>query len=120
MCISLKGQQWVDSFVSNLSMKTFVVDATDVGDVVLKTEAALTYARQLSRPAAILYKNLRRRFGHAATDRQLAYLSPDEVEEAAGYSNLERKWSLFFVLLCCSLIMSLLQPFSPLLFKPVM
>lgn len=91
MCISLKGKLWVDHFFANLAMKTFIADASDIGDVALKTEAAFEYSRKLSRPSAVLYKNIRRRFGHAATDRQIAYMSQEEIDDAASYNNLSRK-----------------------------
>jgi TPP-dependent pyruvate/acetoin dehydrogenase alpha subunit len=88
MCISLKGRQWVDHFVASSPLKSFVVDAQDIGDVMIKTKEALTYSRQLARPSIILYKNIRRRFGHAATDRQLAYLTQEEVDSAADHNNM--------------------------------
>lgn len=91
ICISLKGKHWVDSFFSSLSMKTFIADAADIGDVALKTEAAFSYSRKFSRPSAILYQNIRRRFGHAATDRQIAYLTQKEIDAAAEYNNMSRK-----------------------------
>ena len=92
MCISLKGKEWVDNFVSSSTLKSFIVDAQDVGDIILKTDAAISYSRQLSRPSILLYKNIRRRFGHAATDRQLAYLTPEEIAECADHNNLARKF----------------------------
>ena len=81
-------------------MKTFVADALDIGDVALKTEAAFSYSRKFSRPSAVLYKNIRRRFGHAATDRQIAYLTQEEIDEVADYNNLNRKSSVLLVLIC--------------------
>lgn len=92
LCISLKGRKWVDHFVAASSLKSFTADARDIGDVFLKTEEAFRYSRDLSRPSLILYKNIRRRFGHAATDRQSAYLSPNEIQEAAETDNLMRKY----------------------------
>lgn len=38
--------------------------------------------RQRRRPALLLVEEISRRFGHAATDRQAAYLSKEEIERA--------------------------------------
>ena len=45
--------------------------------------------RRSGKPAALVYSNLARRFGHAGTDRQAAYLTADEIEQAAYTNPLE-------------------------------
>lgn len=35
-----------------------------------------------------VYKGLSRRFGHAGTDRQSAYLTPEEIEAAASRNDI--------------------------------
>jgi 2-oxoisovalerate dehydrogenase E1 component len=52
-------------------------------DVYDKTNQATLYSRKHSAPALILYEELTRRFGHAATDRQHAYLDPSVIESMA-------------------------------------
>ena len=57
------------------------VNGTDMLDVYDKTLRATEYSRKKAAPSLLLYtsKDITRRFGHAATDRQHAYLSEDEV-----------------------------------------
>jgi len=52
-------------------------------DVYDKTLQATRYSRNYSAPSLILYRELRRRFGHAATDRQTAYLDADAIVSLA-------------------------------------
>jgi len=54
-------------------------NGTDMLDVYDKTLRATEYSRKKAAPSLLLYKDITRRFGHAATDRQHAYLSEDEV-----------------------------------------
>ena len=54
-------------------------NGTDMLDVYDKTVQATEYSRKKSAPSLLLYKDITRRFGHAATDRQHAYLSESEV-----------------------------------------
>lgn len=92
ICISLKGNNsYVDKFVEKSYIKHFVVDTTDIADIFTKSSEAFEYSRKGGKPAIILYKNIKRRFGHAATDRQIAYMSAGEIEELANYNNLARK-----------------------------
>eukprot|EP01061_Rhynchopus_euleeides_P020168 TRINITY_DN32905_c0_g1_i1.p1 TRINITY_DN32905_c0_g1~~TRINITY_DN32905_c0_g1_i1.p1 ORF type:complete len:771 (+),score=312.17 TRINITY_DN32905_c0_g1_i1:36-2315(+) len=84
IAISLKGYDWLQKeYVKKLRMKSFEADGRDMGAVFSQTKAAALYSRTTGRPSFLLYKNLPRRFGHAATDRQTAYLSPDEINGAA-------------------------------------
>lgn len=54
-------------------------NGTDMLDVYDKTFQATEYSRKKAAPSLLLYKDITRRFGHAATDRQHAYLSENEV-----------------------------------------
>mmetsp|Transcript_16164 Transcript_16164/g.15513 ORF Transcript_16164/g.15513 Transcript_16164/m.15513 type:complete len:333 (-) Transcript_16164:190-1188(-) len=70
-CISLEGFKWIQKFVANSGVKYFIADGTDMSSVYSQSKAAVDYARKFSRPTIILFENLPRRFGHAATDRQV-------------------------------------------------
>lgn len=61
----------------------FKVNGCDMMDVYDKTLQATRYSRNYSAPSLILYRELRRRFGHAATDRQTAYLDADAIVSLA-------------------------------------
>jgi TPP-dependent pyruvate/acetoin dehydrogenase alpha subunit len=61
----------------------FQANGCDMMDVYDKTNQATLYSRKHSAPALILYEELTRRFGHAATDRQHAYLDPSVIESMA-------------------------------------
>jgi len=61
------------------SIPIFRANGTDMLDVYDKTLRAAEYSRRQSSPSLILYREITRRFGHAATDRQRAYLSEDDV-----------------------------------------
>jgi 2-oxoisovalerate dehydrogenase E1 component len=52
-------------------------------DVYDKTLQATDYSRKNSAPSLVLYQELIRRFGHAATDRQHAYLDAETVDKLA-------------------------------------
>lgn len=99
ICISLKGNGYIDKFVeahalhnqpddissyhpqSSPGIFTQTCDGTDFLDVYEKTKKVVEFSRQYKRPSLILMKNLPRRFGHAATDRQFAYLTEKEIED---------------------------------------
>lgn len=44
-----------------------------------------------------VFKGLSRRFGHAGTDRQAAYLSPAEIEAAASRNDLFGRLKLYYI-----------------------
>jgi 2-oxoisovalerate dehydrogenase E1 component len=69
----------LDSFIANIGIQTFRAGGGDVDDVYIASQKAIDYSRSMSRPALLLIKDLPRRFGHAATDRQLAYMSADQI-----------------------------------------
>ena len=58
----------------------FKVNGCDMMDVYDKTLQATMYSRNFSAPSLVLYRELTRRFGHAATDRQAAYLDAAAIE----------------------------------------
>lgn len=85
-CISLRGYGWLEKVKANLPFHVYECDGNDLGAVFRATREAADKVRRSGKPAALVYSNLARRFGHAGTDRQSAYLTDAEIEEAA-YSN---------------------------------
>lgn len=69
-------------------MKRWVVDGSDVVDLYSKSREATEYCRRLGRPAVLVVRGLVRRFGHAATDRQAAYLTSEQIATAAATNHL--------------------------------
>ena len=61
----------------------FKANGCDMMDVYDKTLQATNYSRKYSAPSLILYQELIRRFGHASTDRQHAYLDQDAIDSMA-------------------------------------
>ena len=61
-------------------VKLIAVDGQDIMDVYNCTKQATEFSRKHQKPAILLYDNLVRRFGHAATDRQIAYLDPQSIQ----------------------------------------
>lgn len=61
----------------------FKANGCDMFDVYDKTLQATSYSRKNSAPSLVLYQELIRRFGHAATDRQHAYLDAKTVDRMA-------------------------------------
>jgi len=61
----------------------FKANGCNMADVYDKTLQAANYSRKYSAPSLVLYQELIRRFGHAATDRQHAYLNADVVNRMA-------------------------------------
>eukprot|EP01052_Picozoa_sp_SAG31_P031814 SAG31_NODE_3414_length_4302_cov_20.546239_5_plen_291_part_00 len=81
LCISLKGHGWLPKFLASraASLPLFVADGNDLGSVAEETKAAVEYSRKQGKPSLIHFTHLRRRFGHAATDRQTAYRCSSEI-----------------------------------------
>jgi 2-oxoisovalerate dehydrogenase E1 component len=67
----------------------FTASGRDVLDVHDKAKQATAYAREFGRPCILVFSDIPRRFGHAATDRQSAYLTEVEIQEAADTNVLE-------------------------------
>lgn len=89
ICISLLDNNWVSvGPTSRVAMKRWIVDGTDVLDIYSKSREASDYCRRFGRPAVMVVRGIVRRFGHAATDRQAAYLSPDQIASAANTNHL--------------------------------
>ena len=88
--ISLRGHGWLQNeFLSKFRMPVFRADGTDVVDVWSQGAAAIQHARHASAPACLVLTGLPRRFGHAATDRQAAYMTAAEIERVAAVNPLE-------------------------------
>jgi TPP-dependent pyruvate/acetoin dehydrogenase alpha subunit len=66
-----------------------VANANDMMEVYSTTRRAMDYARTHSAPCVLLYSGLLRRFGHAATDRQSAYLNDEQIRTMAEMTTLE-------------------------------
>ena len=73
----------MDKFKKKLQMPLYECDGRDLIDVYETSKQAIDFARRNRAPATILYSNLPRRFGHALTDRQVAYLTPEQIEAVA-------------------------------------
>lgn len=80
LCISLKGVPgWLHDFTARLGFPLFSCDGTSLADIFRASRDAADATRRSGRPAVLIFRNLPRRFGHAATDRQSAYMTADEV-----------------------------------------
>eukprot|EP01134_Creolimax_fragrantissima_P006074 CFRG6074T1 len=89
ICISLKGYNWLKmEFQKKLRMPVFIADGNNVLDMWKKMEEVTAYTRKSKRPATIIFSGLARRFGHAATDRQAAYLTDEDIKEQASSNAL--------------------------------
>jgi 2-oxoisovalerate dehydrogenase E1 component len=90
LSISYKTKGYVNTLFENDPLvPLFCANGNDMMDVMDQTKQAVDYARKHSAPAVILYQGLARRFGHAATDRQTAYLRPEEIQSMADACNLQ-------------------------------
>jgi len=90
LCISLKDtSSYLRDLALNSGVKVFEARGNDVEDVYERTREAVEYARKRNRPAVVWYGGITRRFGHAATDRQGAYLEQAEIEEMRASRDLE-------------------------------
>jgi 2-oxoisovalerate dehydrogenase E1 component len=88
--ISYKTGGYVDTlWLDDPLVLLYKVNGNDFQHVYSQTTAATTYSRSHSAPAVVLFSGLVRRFGHAATDRQLAYLDPVEIERMNNSTILE-------------------------------
>jgi len=89
-CISLPGHKYLTkSFIDSFNMRVFTCDGADLSDVTHTSKEATSFVRDEKKPAAIIYKNLPRRFGHAATDRQFAYMTEGQIEREMERNPLE-------------------------------
>eukprot|EP00040_Diaphanoeca_grandis_P034178 m.210690 g.210690 ORF g.210690 m.210690 type:complete len:804 (-) comp33088_c0_seq1:655-3066(-) len=84
ICISLKGYGWLTSeWLKKLRMPLYEVDGTNLLDIWKGSSEAITKARKTFGPVALIFKDLPRRFGHAASDRQSAYLTKTAIATAS-------------------------------------
>jgi pyruvate/2-oxoglutarate/acetoin dehydrogenase E1 component/TPP-dependent pyruvate/acetoin dehydrogenase alpha subunit len=81
LSISYSTGGYVDTLFGNDPVvPLFRANGNDMMDVYSQTCQAFKYSRQQSAPAVIIYKDLVRRFGHAASDRQNAYLDQEQIQ----------------------------------------
>jgi 2-oxoisovalerate dehydrogenase E1 component len=93
--ISLRGYGWLQNeFLNKFRMPVFRANGLDVLDIYAKGKSAIHHARQTSAPSCLVLTGLPRRFGHAATDRQAAYMTEQEIEQVASTNPLEALCSL--------------------------
>ncbi|KAG7358941.1 dehydrogenase E1 component [Nitzschia inconspicua] len=93
MSISYKTKQYVDTVFpatgTDPLMPVFRANGQDILSVYDKTKLAVDFARKYQSPCVLLYRNLVRRFGHAATDRQNAYLDQETIQSMTDSCVLE-------------------------------
>mmetsp|Transcript_4897 Transcript_4897/g.10780 ORF Transcript_4897/g.10780 Transcript_4897/m.10780 type:complete len:733 (+) Transcript_4897:19-2217(+) len=83
LCISLKLDGWTEKFLKQrLGMPVFMCDGNNAAEVFVATRDAAQYSRTRGSPSAVVFQSLQRRFGHAATDRQQAYLTHERIQAA--------------------------------------
>lgn len=73
-CISLRGYGWLDKFTDQRmgGMPVHRCNGNDADAVYAATSAAVEFSRKRGAPSAVVFEGLSRRFGHAATDRQVS------------------------------------------------
>lgn len=82
LCISLKNDRYlIDSFIKKQAklMPVYTCNGNDIFSMYETTKTAIDESRKTGRPGLLIWDHLSRRFGHAATDRQAAYLTPAEI-----------------------------------------
>jgi TPP-dependent pyruvate/acetoin dehydrogenase alpha subunit len=90
LSISYETKDYVNTlFQQDPLVSLFQADGRDMMSVYDQTKQAAKYARQRSAPAVILYQKIMRRFGHAASDRQHAYLDPGQIQAMADSNVME-------------------------------
>ena len=110
LCISLKGYGYLSKqWVKGLQMPLFEAKGDDIVSIYEAHKKAADHARSRGAPAFVLVSDIKRRFGHAATDRQAAYLQvrfaiPSHVllllSSHPGYNALGFPHSLICILCC--------------------
>lgn len=93
LSISYETKNYVDTvFGGNSTAMTshhdplipvFRANGQDMQSIYDQTQQAMDYARYYSSPCVLLFTNIVRRFGHAATDRQSAYLDETTIQAMA-------------------------------------
>lgn len=97
LSISYETKNYLDTMFSNKNtnfkdplIPVFRADGQDMQSVYDQTKQASDYARHYQSPCVLLYSNIVRRFGHAATDRQNAYLDDESIQTMADTCVLEQ------------------------------
>lgn len=92
LSISYETKDYVDTIFNQEDplIPSFRADAQDLQSVYDQSKQALDYARKYQSPCILLYENIVRRFGHAATDRQSAYLEQARIQMMADTCILQR------------------------------
>ena len=93
ICISLKNYDWLPQFLKKHEsgrngLTVFQCNGNDMFDIYKTTQEAFSYSRKHGRPSVLVFNELVRRFGHAATDRQDAYYTAQEIQTRAEYNSL--------------------------------
>jgi len=85
LSISYETKNYVDTVFSTEDplLPVFRANGQDLLSVYDQSQQACDYARHYQSPCVIIYTNLVRRFGHAATDRQSAYLDSLTIDAMA-------------------------------------
>eukprot|EP00934_Nitzschia_sp_Nitz4_P004421 Nitzschia sp. Nitz4//scaffold118_size93875//46013//48415//NITZ4_004789-RA/size93875-processed-gene-0.61-mRNA-1//-1//CDS//3329533727//4411//frame0 len=82
--ISYKTKDYIDTMFGSNShdplVPVFTADAQDMQSIYDQTRQAVDYSRLHAGPSVLLFQNVVRRFGHAATDRQSTYLNTEEIQ----------------------------------------
>ena len=92
--------------LKSFQFPVYRANGTDLLDVYAKSQEAIGYARARKRPCMVVFDDVPRRFGHAATDRQNAYLQQEQIDEAQARNPMEVNRSFLptpgshFVLIC--------------------
>ena len=94
LSISYETKDYVDTMFlegkHDPLIPVFRADSQDMQSVYDQTQQAMDYARQFQSPCVLLYGNIVRRFGHAATDRQDAYLDQTRIQTMTDTCVLQR------------------------------
>jgi 2-oxoisovalerate dehydrogenase E1 component len=110
LSISFPDHGWMSTLEKRTSLPVLRCDGSDALDVWATTEAAIAQARSTSQPRVLVYDNLPRRFGHAATDRQSAYLSAEKIAQLEASNPLLGKEAVWYLHVSCGLHVSSDEP----------
>eukprot|EP00759_Apiculatamorpha_spiralis_P027230 PhF_6_TR30148/c0_g1_i1/m.44134/K11381/bkdA; 2-oxoisovalerate dehydrogenase E1 component len=90
LSISLKGYGYVKSTLKGImqNFQYFEADGSDALSMWTNGKSAVDAVRKSRNPGLLYVHNIPRRFGHAATDRQSAYLTKSEIESNAARNPL--------------------------------
>lgn len=78
--ISLRTHDYLKKqFAKKIQQPIFFAKGDDVANLWSVSKQAIDYCRLKGRPATLIVTGITRRFGHAATDRQNAYMDPKEI-----------------------------------------